>query len=200
MSEELDIIRDWQKNMSVQHLAEDVCAVCAQMVSCRDLVDVFPTTEILMVLRNSWLPAACLPRTYDLAKYCGAILCPRGMSRLDDVADIRMCSSCQKPLMAKTVQQPKDAMANFQYFAHAELPQGGSRWFRDREYFGVNACRATVVTHHYQTKSIRGGRVLEEASQRFNRGNVALFLQDPSALSKVLPPSRGDLRGAVCVE
>lgn len=105
-----------------------------------------------MVLRNSWLPAACLPRTYDLAKYCGAILCPRGMSRLDDVADIRMCSSCQKPLMAKTVQQPKDAMANFQYFAHAELPQGGSRWFRDREYFGVNACRATVVTHHYQTK------------------------------------------------
>ncbi|KAI6140834.1 hypothetical protein BKA82DRAFT_4019060 [Pisolithus tinctorius] len=64
-----------------------------------------------------------LPWTYDLAKYCGAILCPCGMSHLDDVADMWMCSSCRKLLMAKMVQQPKDAMANFQYYVHAELLQ-----------------------------------------------------------------------------
>ncbi|KAI6138172.1 hypothetical protein BKA82DRAFT_77677, partial [Pisolithus tinctorius] len=77
---------------------------------------------MLSVLRNNWLPPACLPQTYDLAKYSGAILCPRGMRCLHDVADVRMCLSCRKPSMARTPLQPKDAMANFQYYAHAELP------------------------------------------------------------------------------
>ncbi|KIN97465.1 hypothetical protein M404DRAFT_160423, partial [Pisolithus tinctorius Marx 270] len=61
------------------------------------------------------------------------------------------------------------------------------------------ACCATVITHHYQTKSIWGGRVPEEASQHFNRGNVALLPQDPSALSSVLPLTQSNLHGAVCV-
>ncbi|KAI6155044.1 hypothetical protein BKA82DRAFT_131936 [Pisolithus tinctorius] len=78
---------------------------------------------MLLVLRNDWLPTACLPRTYDLAKYCGAILCSQGMRCLDNLAEVWVCPSCQKPLAARTLQQPKDAIANFQYYVHSELPQ-----------------------------------------------------------------------------
>ncbi|KAI6154769.1 hypothetical protein BKA82DRAFT_3968358, partial [Pisolithus tinctorius] len=98
--------------------------------------------------------------------------------------------------------QPKDAIANFQYYGEAELPHDVLESIQTSttlELMLIAACRATVITHHYQTRGLRGGRVPEEASQRFNRGNVALLPQDPTLLSKVLPPSPSDMRGAVCV-
>ncbi|KIN93903.1 hypothetical protein M404DRAFT_35596 [Pisolithus tinctorius Marx 270] len=63
----------------------------------------------------------------------------------------------------------------------------------------VAACHTTVITHHYQTRGGHGGRVPEEASQWFNRGNVALLPQDPCSLTNILPPTQNDLRGVVCV-
>ncbi|KIN93729.1 hypothetical protein M404DRAFT_170430 [Pisolithus tinctorius Marx 270] len=48
-------------------------------------------------------------------------------------------------------------------------------------------------------KSICGGHIPEEASQCFNRGNVALLPQDPSALSNDLPLMPSNLHGTVCV-
>ncbi|KIN97464.1 hypothetical protein M404DRAFT_89303, partial [Pisolithus tinctorius Marx 270] len=78
---------------------------------------------MLLVLKNEWLPEACLPQTYNLAKYCGAILCLHGMRCLHDIAEVRTCSSCRKALMVRSPWQLKDAIANFQYYAHAELPQ-----------------------------------------------------------------------------
>ncbi|KAI6144160.1 hypothetical protein BKA82DRAFT_143905 [Pisolithus tinctorius] len=112
---------------------------------------------MLSVLRNDWLPLACLPQTYNLAKYSGAILCPHGMHCLHDVVHVWMCLSCHKLLMVRTPLQPKDAMANFQYYMHVELPQEvqdsiGSA--SSLELMLVAACCATVITHHYQTKSI----------------------------------------------
>ncbi|KIK21227.1 hypothetical protein PISMIDRAFT_12465 [Pisolithus microcarpus 441] len=44
-----------------------------------------------------------------------------------------------------------------------------------------------------------GGRVPEEAVQRFNRGNVAVLPQDPVDLRRVLPPSYDELRDSICV-
>ncbi|KIN97657.1 hypothetical protein M404DRAFT_159992, partial [Pisolithus tinctorius Marx 270] len=202
LSKKLDIVREWQDCMSPQKLVEDVCAVCAQMFPCGELSDIHPSSEILSVLRNEWLPADCRPKTYDIERYSGAILCHRGMHCLSDIAEIRICTTCRKALTGRTVQQPKDAIANFQYYGFDELPHDVRESIHAAsalELMLVAACRATVVTHHYQTKGIRGGRVPEEASQRFNRGNVALLPQDPSALSNVLPPTQHDLRGAVCV-
>ncbi|KIN96354.1 hypothetical protein M404DRAFT_99484, partial [Pisolithus tinctorius Marx 270] len=78
---------------------------------------------MLSVLRNDWLPYQCRPQSYDLEKYHGAILCPRGMRCLDDIEKVQMCTSCRKALTAKPPRQPKDAIANFQYYALSELPQ-----------------------------------------------------------------------------
>ncbi|KIN94901.1 hypothetical protein M404DRAFT_34605 [Pisolithus tinctorius Marx 270] len=202
LSDKFDIIRDWQNNISPQHLREDVCAVCAQLVPCRDLADVAPTEEMLFALRNDWLPQQCCPRTYDIEKYHGAILCYRGMHCLHDIGQLRMCPSCRKALTMRSPRQPKDAIANFQYFSEAELPHCVRQCMQAcsaLELMLVAACRATVITHHYQTRSGRGGRVPEEASQRFNRGNVALLPQDPCSLTNVLPPMQNDLQGAVCI-
>lgn len=39
----------------------------------------------------------------------------------------------------------------------------------------------------------------EEATQRYNRGNVAILPQDPGALRSMLPPPLSDIEGSVCV-
>jgi len=102
----------------------------------------------------------------------------------------------------KTPVLPKDAIANFQYYGQSEMPAN----VRDTiltaspcELMLVALCRATVVTHHYQSKSVQGGRLPEETSQRYNRGNVAILPQDPGALRSVLPPPLSDIQGSVCV-
>ncbi|KAI6004020.1 hypothetical protein EDD15DRAFT_2385121 [Pisolithus albus] len=63
----------------------------------------------------------------------------------------------------------------------------------------VSMCRASTITHHFSTESRRGGRVPEEATQRFNRGNIAILPQEPRSLCKVLPPTYDELRDSICV-
>ncbi|KAI6147659.1 hypothetical protein BKA82DRAFT_4354838 [Pisolithus tinctorius] len=93
-------------------------------------------------------------------------------------------------------------MANFQYHRDAELPlkvQESIQCASPLELMLVAASWATVITHHYQTKSIQGGHVPEEASQHFNRGNVTLLPQELTGLSDILPPMWSNLCGAVCM-
>ncbi|KAI6143125.1 hypothetical protein BKA82DRAFT_35555 [Pisolithus tinctorius] len=66
LSKKLDFVREWQDRMLLQKLVEDVCTVCAQMCPCGELSDIHPSTEILSILRNNWLPADCRPKTYDV--------------------------------------------------------------------------------------------------------------------------------------
>ncbi|KAI6152591.1 hypothetical protein BKA82DRAFT_168208, partial [Pisolithus tinctorius] len=142
------------------------------------------------------------PQTYDLEKYHGAILCPHGMHCLEDIGKLQMCPLYRKALTARLPQQPKDAIANFQYYAVSELPNDVQQSIQTSsvvELILVTACHATIIIHHYQTRSVQGAHVPEEASQQFNRGNIALLPQDPSSLSNVLPPTMSDLQGAVCV-
>ncbi|KAI6002615.1 hypothetical protein F5J12DRAFT_783787 [Pisolithus orientalis] len=75
--------------------------------------------------------------------------------------------------------KPKDAIANFQYYGLEELLHDSAL-----ELMLVTAC-------------LQGGQVPEEASQQFNRGNIALLPQDLSALSNVLPPTQSNLQGAI---
>ena len=201
-TDKADIIREWQAEMNPENRARGVCAVCAQLFEEKSLHDVSPTEEILTTLQNERLPEETLPSTYDFELYHRAILHPRGMTSLDSVADLRLCGKCRGALVKKMPVLPKDAIANFQYYGQSEIPQE----VRDAlltaspfEVMLVALCRATVVTHHYQSKSFRGGRLPEEASQRFNRGNVAILPQDPGALRSVLPPSVSDIEGSICV-
>ncbi|KAI6140183.1 hypothetical protein BKA82DRAFT_4019672 [Pisolithus tinctorius] len=108
------------------------------------------------------------------------------MHCLSNIAEIWMCTTCQKALMGRMAWQPKDAIANFQYYGLDELLHDiweSIHAASALELMLVAACQATIVTHHYQIRGIRGGQVPEEASQQFNRGNIALFPQDPFVLS-----------------
>lgn len=200
--EKLNIIREWQEAMNPDNLTRGVCAVCAQVFEQKSLHDITPTVEMLNSLRNERLPEETLPSTYDFELYHRAILHPRGMTSTDSLADLRMCGKCRSALVKKTPVLPKDAMANFQYYGLSEIPEDIKDAILTASPFEVMLvalCRATVVTHHYQSKTFRGGRLPEEASQRFNRGNVAILPQDPGALRSVLPPAVSDLEGSVCV-
>ena len=123
------------------------------------------------------------------------------MRSLYTLGDLQMCGTCRNALTKKKAVQPRDAIANFQYYAMAELPTEVRDSILTASLFEVMLvalCRATVITHHYQSKSFRG-RLPEEASQRYNRGNVAILPQDPSALHSILPPAISDIEGSVCV-
>ena len=201
-SDKTDIIREWQVVMNPENLTRGVCAVCAQVFEVKSLHEVTPSEEMLTVLRNEHLPEETLPSMYDFELYHSAILHPHGMTSRDSLADLRMCSKCRGALVKKMPVLPKDAIANFQYYGQSEIPAN----VRDAiltaspsELMLVALCRATVVTHHYQSKSVRGGRLPEEASQRYNRGNAAILPQDPGALHSVLPPPLRDIEGSVCV-
>ncbi|KAI6137911.1 hypothetical protein BKA82DRAFT_3978942 [Pisolithus tinctorius] len=113
-----------------------------------------------------------------------------------------MCLCCRRSLSSPKPRQPKDAIANFQYYGVSELPVDVKSALACASQFELQLialARATVITHHYQTKGARGGRLPEEASQRFNRGNVAILPQDPGALRTVLPPTTAEIEGAMCV-
>ena len=152
-------------------------------------------------LRNDLLPGEAFPSTYDFELYRRAVLHPRGMTSVDTFADLLMCNKCRRSLTKKTPALPKDAIANFQYYGMSELPDEVKQAILTASPFEVMLvalCRATVITHHYQSKSFQG-RLPDEASQRFNRGNVAVLPQDPGALYSVLPPSSDQIDGSVCV-
>ncbi|KIM58063.1 hypothetical protein SCLCIDRAFT_1191848 [Scleroderma citrinum Foug A] len=113
-----------------------------------------------------------------------------------------MCSKCRGALVKKRPVLPKDAIANFQYYGLSEIPDDVRHAILSAspsELMLVALCHATVITHHYQSKSFCGGCFPQEASQRFNRGNVAILPQDPGALRSVLPPAVSDIEGSVCV-
>ena len=196
-----EIIRQWQAVMDPEKLTRGVCAVCARVFDACSLHDVTPNEEMLVQLRNDLLPVKTRPSTYDFELYHRALLHPSGMGSCDTLADLQMCSACRNTLGKKTPVLPKDAIANFQYYGMSELPQqvrDAIRTANPFEVMLVALCRATVITHHYQSKSFRG-RLPEEASQRFNRGNVAILPQDPGALHNILPPPINEIEGSVCV-
>jgi hypothetical protein len=79
-----------------------------------------PLDYDLTLLRNPALLAETLPTTYNLEAYNGAILCPEGLTDRTRKSVIKMCGSCRKPF--RDSRQPLNTMANFQYYAHNELP------------------------------------------------------------------------------
>ena len=199
--EKLEIIRQWQATMNPEALTRGVCAVCAQEFEDCLLYDVMPNEQMLVLLRNECLPVKTLPSMYDFQLYHCAVLQPHGMKSLDTFADLQMCSKCCSALTKKTPVLPKDAIANFQYYGMSELPDNVREAILMASPFKVMLvalCHATVITHHYQSKSLRG-RLPDEASQCFNRGNVAVLPQDHGALRTILPPAVDDIEGSVCI-
>ncbi|KIK21739.1 hypothetical protein PISMIDRAFT_29840 [Pisolithus microcarpus 441] len=139
---------------------------------------------------------------YALSAYNNAILCPDGMLDTHSLAILCLCPSCTRALQSHPPCQPRDSLANFQYYGCSQLPMDVQEAIHNASPFDimlVSMCRASTITHHFSSESRRGGHVPEEAVQRFNRGNVAVLPQDPSTLCKVLPPMYNELKDCVCV-
>lgn len=196
------IIQEWQERLTPSALCTTVCAVCAWDCPPSDLQEVDPCRTDLGVLRNDSLPARVLPTTYNRQAYHNAILHPLGLVDRERCDKFRVCTSCQKSLCAKVPKRPRYSLANFLYYGRDELPLSVSEAFADASPFEMllisRAC-SSVITHHYSSKAGMSGFVGEESSQRFNRGNVGIFPQEPGQLRDKLPPSPDDIKDSICV-
>ncbi|KAF8133838.1 hypothetical protein EV363DRAFT_1397244 [Boletus edulis] len=196
------IIQDWQNQINPSRFQESACAVCGWEEPLTSLTPLTPSSRILNVQRNESLMEHVIPSFYDFHLYRNAILCPDGMESCHTLAPIHACSRCRQALLSSPPHQPRFALANYLYYGTERLPSNVSEAFLSASPFEcllISRCRSTTVTHHYVRRGRRGGYVPEESSQRFNRGNVVLFPQDPGALRDVLPPSLNDIRDTVCV-
>ncbi|KAG0701016.1 hypothetical protein DFH29DRAFT_1052643 [Suillus ampliporus] len=103
-----------------------------------------------------------------------------------------MCRTCHLALMRKRLRQPINSLANFQYYGYERLPDDIRDAFSGASIYDlmlISRARASQIVHF----------VVEEASQRYNQGNVAIRAQDSVELHTVLPPNDDDLRDAMCV-
>ncbi|KAI6014874.1 hypothetical protein BKA83DRAFT_4465681 [Pisolithus microcarpus] len=163
--------------MSDSALGMSACAACAQSFKESILQIIFPSDDMLRVLQNNSLPNEVLPRTYALSAYNNAILCPLGMLDTHNLGVLHLCPSCTRALRSHPPRQPRDSLANFQYYglSHAS----------PFDIMLVSMCRASTITHHFSSESRRGGCVPEEAMQRFSCGNIAILPQEPCMLYSV---------------
>ncbi|KAG1747388.1 hypothetical protein EDB19DRAFT_303084 [Suillus lakei] len=183
--DKLDIIREWQHQMSPEPLKRGCCAVCAYNICAKDLLCVEAAKIPLHLLRNDCLPEHTLPRTYDLELYGRAILYAKGLTS------------------PWSLSEPVNSLANFQYYGHERLPIDIREAFTSASIFDlmlISRARASQVTHFYMYKpSSTQFSAEEEASQRYNKGNVAVRPQNSTELHNLLPPSGDELRDAMCV-
>ncbi|KAG2744810.1 hypothetical protein P692DRAFT_201841410 [Suillus brevipes Sb2] len=182
--------------MDSQSLKRGCCAVCAHNLCAKDLRCVAVEKVPLDLLQNDCLPEHTLPQTYDFELCCRAILC----WSLDEVY---MCCSCHSALICKSPHQPVNSLANFQYYGHQRLPVHVREAFSSASIYDlmlVSRARASQVTHYYTYKpSLTLFWSSEEASQRYNKGNVAVRPQHATELSNLLPPNHDELQDAMCV-
>ncbi|KAG2005594.1 hypothetical protein CC2G_001987 [Coprinopsis cinerea AmutBmut pab1-1] len=68
-SDQEEIIRKWQMEMSIENLTQVTCAVCAKRTFKDDVSVVDPRQINLELLRNDKLPKHVLPRTYNFVDF-----------------------------------------------------------------------------------------------------------------------------------
>ncbi|KAJ7741071.1 hypothetical protein B0H16DRAFT_1324061, partial [Mycena metata] len=111
-----------------------------------------------------------------------------------------VCTTCKVALKKK--MQPLDALANFQYYARAELPPVVRAAFDDASLYDlmmVSRTRATRITHLFSEKpDARGYEKIRAFSQGYSQGNVAIFAQDVAAVRTILPPPQAEIKEAMC--
>ena len=188
--------------MSPGCFQETACAVCAWLFPVTEVFPLLPTSAMLQLLQNDCIRADLLPTSYDLNVYGQAILRPEGMSSLQTPGVLRVCNGCQNALRASPGCQLRFVLTNFLYYATDRLPWTVLDAFEQLSPFDlmlISQCRSSTVTHHFVRHGSQGGYIPEECAQRFNRGNVAIFPQDPGLLRDVLPPSSDDVRDTMCI-
>ena len=148
------MVREWQQLMDYDDLTRQPCTVCSQTIARRDTHYALPEEVDFALLRNDQLPPETLPTTYNLKAYDNAILNPKGLHDLNCKGPIDLCLPCYSSLVERK-KQPLDSIANFQYYAHAELPQDVKDALAKASMFNlmlIAHARATRLTHLFSKK------------------------------------------------
>ncbi|EIW86686.1 hypothetical protein CONPUDRAFT_44262, partial [Coniophora puteana RWD-64-598 SS2] len=193
------IIREWQLSFDETAMAMAACAVCAYSIPEVDLMTI-PTARVpLQLLGNEFIPDELLPIAYDIGAYQRAILEPSGITP----DGLRLCHSCSRSLLSHPPHQPKNALANFQYYARDRLPddvRSSLSAASPVDRILIARAQASKIVHVYSHKQgSNSSRFPEEASQRYVKGNVAILPQDSVALRRLLPLGPDDIEQSICV-
>lgn len=194
------IIREWQESMDPDKWSPTVCSVCGQDKTLREIRNIDFTDEQLSVLVNEYIPDNVLPDTYNLLEYKNAILHPKGLSNCALRSTAQVCHLCYSSLRLK--KQPLNALANFQYYGWEKLPDDVRNAFEHATLFDlmlVSRARCSRITHLFSSNKqspVYGSN--PETSQRYNRGNVAIFPQNSAQLLDFLPPNCSQIEQDMC--
>jgi hypothetical protein len=200
LSHQKRIAQEWQTEMEPHRWIPRPCAVCGRRTVTGMLTFCNPLHYDLAVAPNPALPVETLTKTYDLDAYDGAILCASALQDPTQKAPFEMCVYCKTAMDRH--QQPLDSLANFQYYARDELPPEVKSAFRDATTYDKMMCahsRCTRITHLFSDKDGRERPdSVRSTSQRYSKGNVAIFTQDVASLRAVLQPPREDIHEVMC--
>jgi hypothetical protein len=130
------------------------CTVCGHHIPKKDLNVIQADNIDFTILQNTFLPEETLLTTYNLGVYQGPILCPQGLHNQEYVGPVSMGEMCCTVLVHNK-QQPKDALANWHYTEHNEIPSDVCDAFNSASIFDpmlVSQSRATRITQLYSNK------------------------------------------------
>ena len=194
------VISEWQLREQALSEPSMYCAVCRYAVPTSKCHTVDPHEVDFTLLQNAHLPVDTLPSNYNLEAYSNAILYHKGLHSTTSLGPVDMCSSCKHALVGQK-KQPLDSLANFQYYAHGELPDKVRQGFQQASMYDlmlIARSRTTRITHLFSSKQGSSLSGDPSVSQRYNRGNVAILPQDSVHLRDVLPPSADEISEAMC--
>lgn len=200
----LSIIEEWQTVMSTDQLRRLVCAVCARMTPCSNIIRMNSAEIPLRLLRNDELPSYVLPRDYNIAAYDMAILHPDGLVDRERSSTMLVCVECSESL--RKLVMPRFALANWLYYGHSALPGNVEAAFRNATAFDLMlVARARASTICFRFGSYFGAEMTPgdtgssmAKSRRGVRGNVMVTPLDATRLFDVLPPGPETIRDTVC--
>ncbi|KAJ7124268.1 hypothetical protein C8R44DRAFT_875321 [Mycena epipterygia] len=166
----------------------------------KNLTPANPLQYDLTLLQNPCLPAETLPVTYKFEAYDRAILCPLALQDRMKKGVFNSCDSCKIPW--EHGQQPPDALANFQYYTRAELPPGVRIAFETASMYDimmVARARTTRITHLFSEKTKKEQPdEFTAVSQRYSKGNVAIFGHNVVSLRTILLPPKQEIHEVMC--
>ncbi|KAJ4477606.1 hypothetical protein C8R41DRAFT_709754, partial [Lentinula lateritia] len=120
------------------------------------------------------------------------LLDPAGIeiSESNNELSIRLCSDCMSSLKHHKI--PPLLLANNMYLG--EVPPELMNLSIVEEVM-IACCRTKSYIIHLKEEGMASGPTLQHAL----RGNVIIYPQRPSAISKILPPDLDDIASAICV-
>ncbi|KAJ7132416.1 hypothetical protein C8R44DRAFT_731093 [Mycena epipterygia] len=120
---------------------------------------------------------------------------------MKQLADIAASHWVHVPKM-KPELPPSDALANFQYYTRAELPPGVHIAFETASMYDimmVARARTTRITHLFSEKTKKEQPdEFTAVSQRYSKGNVAIFGHNVASLRTILLPPKQEIHEAMC--